>query len=98
MIIQQPALAPSPQPRPAPTARALPPEPVAQGGQNWTPIGGQIWKPIDSKGVDQEVASALRTGEDRDALACPDLHPLSSGCGPLMAGERGRLLYRELRL
>jgi hypothetical protein len=34
--------------RPAPTARALPPKHVAQEGQNWTPIEGQIWKPIDS--------------------------------------------------
>src|ERR1700733_2184080 len=49
-ITRQPALAPSPQPRPAPTARALPPKLVAQGGQNWTPIEGQIWKPIDSVG------------------------------------------------
>src|SRR5262249_47694373 len=47
-IAPQPALAPSPQPRPAPTARALPPGLVEQGGQNWTPIGGQICKPIDS--------------------------------------------------
>jgi hypothetical protein len=37
-ITLQPALAPSPQPRPAPTARALPPKPVAQRGQNWAPI------------------------------------------------------------
>src|SRR5258707_1326081 len=29
--IKQPALAPSPQHQPAPTARALPPKPVAQG-------------------------------------------------------------------
>src|SRR5712675_3279756 len=47
-INRQPALAPSPQPRPAPTARALPSEPVARGGQNWTPIEGQSWKPIDT--------------------------------------------------
>jgi hypothetical protein len=46
----QPALAPSPQPRPAPTARALSPGLVAQGGHNWTPIGGQIWTPIDTIG------------------------------------------------
>src|SRR5260370_42699416 len=46
-IAPQPALAASPQPRPAPTARALPPGLVEQGGQNWTPIGGQICKPID---------------------------------------------------
>src|SRR5580692_3870042 len=48
-INRQPALAPSPQPRPAPTARALPPKPVARGGHNWTPIGGQIWAPIDTR-------------------------------------------------
>src|SRR5258707_10550604 len=54
-IAPQPALAPSPQPRPAPTARALPPGLVEQGGQNWTPIGGQICKPIDTQ--------ALRIGE-----------------------------------
>src|SRR5262252_8327181 len=47
-IAQQPALAPPPQPPPAPTARALPPGLVEQGGQNWTPIRGQICKPIDS--------------------------------------------------
>ena len=41
-ITRPPALAPPPQPRPAPTGRALPPKPVAQGGQNWTPIRGQI--------------------------------------------------------
>jgi hypothetical protein len=48
-ITRQPALAPSPQPRPAPTARALPLKHAVQRGQNWTPIGGQIWKPIDSQ-------------------------------------------------
>jgi hypothetical protein len=37
-ITPQPALAPSPQPQPAPTPRALPSEPVAQRGQNWTPV------------------------------------------------------------
>src|SRR5262252_8450997 len=47
-IAQQPALAPPPQPPPAPTARALPPGLVEQGGQNWTPIRGQICKPIDT--------------------------------------------------
>jgi DNA replication protein DnaC len=38
----------SPQPPPVPTARALPPALVAREGQNWTPIMGQIWKPIDT--------------------------------------------------
>src|SRR5712672_2362671 len=41
-INRQPALAPSPQPRPAPTARALPSEPVARGGQSWTPIDTSV--------------------------------------------------------
>jgi hypothetical protein len=36
------------QRRRAPTARALPPEPAAQRGQNWTPIWGQFWTPIDT--------------------------------------------------
>src|SRR6478672_8085414 len=48
-ITRQPALAPSPQPRPAPTARSLPPKHAATGGQNWTPIRGQIWKLIDRR-------------------------------------------------
>src|SRR5271169_4864520 len=47
-ITRQPALAPSPQPRPAPTAQALPLKHAVPRGQNWTPIGGQIWKPIDT--------------------------------------------------
>src|SRR6266704_6419488 len=46
--ITQPALVSSPQSRPAPTRRALPSKPVAQRGQNWTPIRGQICKPIDT--------------------------------------------------
>src|SRR5262249_950951 len=47
-ITPKPALALSPQPQPAPTARSLPPELVAREGQNWTPMVGQIWKPIDT--------------------------------------------------
>jgi hypothetical protein len=54
------SLAPSPQPRPAPTARALPPEPVAQEGQNWTPIEGQIWKPIDMFGCFGDAVAPKR--------------------------------------
>src|SRR5580700_2833495 len=47
MITKQPALAPSPQPRPAPTARALPSELVAQRGPFWMPIRGPNLTPID---------------------------------------------------
>src|SRR4051794_10776113 len=36
---------------------ALPPKPVAQEGQNWTPIGGQIWKPIDSAAAGWPLAA-----------------------------------------
>src|SRR5215469_11921927 len=46
--IKRPALVSSPLSRPAPTSRALPPKPAAQRGQNWKPIRGQIWEPIDS--------------------------------------------------
>src|ERR1700716_902034 len=45
-ITPQPALAPSPQPRSAPTGRALPPELVVQEDQSWTLIVGQCWTPI----------------------------------------------------
>ena len=47
-ITHKPALAPSPQPRPAPTARALPSELVAQRGPFWMPIRGPNPTPIDS--------------------------------------------------
>src|SRR3974390_3731181 len=60
-ITRKPALAPSPQPRPAPTVRALPPEPVAQRGQNWTPIGGQSWKPIDTWTLATEIGTGVLT-------------------------------------
>ena len=61
-ITKPPALAPSPQPRPAPTARALPSGLVAQGGQNCTPIRGQICKPIDRqwKPRDPHLATSRR--------------------------------------
>src|SRR5205823_6568578 len=59
--IQQPALVPSPQPRPAPTGRALPPNLAAQGGQNWTPIRGQIWAPIDNSATRTRITLASRT-------------------------------------
>src|SRR6266478_4342461 len=62
--ITQPALVSSPQSRPAPTRRALPSKPVAQRGQNWTPIRGQICKPIDT--VCASCGSGMtRTGTNR---------------------------------
>src|SRR6476646_9697458 len=67
-ITRQPALAPSPQPRPAPTARSLPPKHAATGGQNCTPIGGQIWKPIDNFGRFCRFCRILHELERR----CPD--------------------------
>src|SRR3974390_1965745 len=67
-IAPHPALAPSPQPRPAPTARALPPALVEQGGQNWTPIGGQICTPIDTIRCDRHEGR-------RDIDPDVELHP-----------------------
>src|SRR5258705_7186831 len=48
MMIKQPALAPSPQPRQAPTVRALPAELAAQRGPFWMPIRGPNPTPIDT--------------------------------------------------
>lgn len=42
--ITPPALVSPPLSRPAPTRRALPANPAAQRGQNWTPMRGQICK------------------------------------------------------
>src|SRR5437764_6062686 len=46
-ITRQPALAPSPQPRPAPTGRALIAQNVGKGGPFWMPIRGPDCMPID---------------------------------------------------
>src|SRR6185437_11302825 len=46
-MFKQPALAPSPQPRPAPTTRALPAECADQRGPFWMPIRGPTRTPID---------------------------------------------------
>src|SRR3954468_20932418 len=48
-ITHKPPLAPSPQSRPAPTARALPPKPAAQRGPFWMPIRGPDPTPIDNR-------------------------------------------------
>src|SRR4051794_17989348 len=69
MITHKPALAPSPQPRSAPTARALPPELFAQRGPFWMPIRGPDPTPIDTPanasnigyGVFKRPASASKT-------------------------------------
>src|ERR1700688_1613623 len=47
-ITRQPALAPSPQPRPAPTGRALIAQNVRRGGPFWTPIRGPDRMPTDT--------------------------------------------------
>src|SRR5450432_3884321 len=52
MMIKQPALAPSPQPRPAPTVQALPAELAVQRGPFWMPIRGPNPTPIDKQLVE----------------------------------------------
>src|SRR5713101_216144 len=56
-ITRQPALAPSPQPRPAPTARALIVRNVGKGGPFWMPIWGPDRTPIDSLWATGEIRS-----------------------------------------
>src|SRR5262249_40845547 len=102
-IAPQPALAPSPQPRPAPTARALPPGLVEQGGQNWTPIGGQICTPIDSTTDRNKAICALLTSvSPRHSAATTEsamigrriiLPPLSQS--PRLRGANRALLKRH---
>src|SRR5712664_3801589 len=70
MMITQPALVSSPQSRPAPTRRALPSKPAAQGGQNWMPIRGQICKPIDTK-IDFSTNSFICASPLRRNLKAP---------------------------
>lgn len=48
-ITRQPALAPSPQPRPAPTGRTLIVRSAKRGGPFWMPIWGPDPTPIDTK-------------------------------------------------
>src|SRR5262245_5066714 len=95
-IAPQPALAPSPQPRPAPTARALPPGLVEQGGQNWTPIGGQILTPIDT--YNSNAGADVRVGSfatDRCAMKigpcpqCPESDGLPSKRRPSRWANNG---------
>ena len=51
-ITRQPALAPSPQPRPAPTGRTLIVRNAKRGGPPWMPIWGPDRTPIDTVGGD----------------------------------------------
>src|SRR6185437_6204019 len=59
--ITPPALVSPPLSRPAPTRRALPANPAAQRGQNWTPMRGQICKPIDIENLLRSVWHAVFT-------------------------------------
>src|SRR3982074_2417231 len=67
MMIKHPALAPSPQPRPAPTVRALPAELAVQRGPFWMPIRGPNPTPIDSLDlaflIDAEDKGSVRRGQ-----------------------------------
>src|SRR5450432_467975 len=63
MMIKQPALAPSPQSRPAPTVRALPPELAVQRGPFWMPIRGPNPTPIDILAFRQWNTPVLVSGE-----------------------------------
>src|SRR5437660_6890987 len=65
MITQQPALAPSPQPRPAPTGRALIVQNVGRRGPFWMPIWGPDRMPIDT--AQHDLALAVPVG-DRQSL------------------------------
>lgn len=67
-MFKQPALAPSPQPRPAPTTRALPAEHADQRGPFWRPIGGPSQTPIDTGLTDVDLAAF---GEHLRTCRCP---------------------------
>src|SRR5271170_6981686 len=60
-ITRQPALAPSPQSRPAPTGRTLIARNAKRGGPFWMPIRGPDPTPIDS--VDVLMPAAEVAGE-----------------------------------
>src|SRR5277367_2098447 len=66
MMIKQPALAPSPQPRPAPTVRALPAELAVQRGPFWMPIRGPNPTPIDTQHFERRarLISAIARGRE----------------------------------
>src|SRR5882762_5669641 len=63
MMIKHPALAPSPQPRPAPTVRALPAELAVQRGPSWMPIRGPNPTPIDNPGFALQGESNAGSGK-----------------------------------
>src|SRR5208282_4332391 len=79
-ITSQPALAPSPQPRPAPTGRALIAQNVGKGGPFRMPIRGPDWMPIDSH--DAALVGGEPTtlrGAEIVAVAAEDVRNLQLG-------------------
>src|SRR5882757_366088 len=76
MITLQPALAPSPQPRPAPTARALIVRNVGRRGPFWMPIWGPDRTPIDNP---YEIQRFQFTSQGEDVfMAYMDVLPRQS--------------------
>jgi hypothetical protein len=104
--ITQTALVSSPQPRPAPTRRALPPSHAVQRGQNWKPIRGPIWAPIDRLGASLKrvrpkngrTSVYNRARNLRDSVFCILLATLSSGGSRMLGVWRSysRLTRRRL--
>src|SRR5436853_3154221 len=90
-IRHKPALAPSLQPRPAPTARALPSELVAQRGPFWMPIRGPDPTPIDT-------APSLVFPEGPDKVS-PLLDLVGGGHSPSVAVKQpSECDFQEMRV
>src|SRR3974377_1741283 len=89
-ITRQPALAPSPQPRPAPTARALIGQNVERGGPFWMPIWGPVRAPIDN---------ILFPGHFRNFLSVSECNPEFFGpvpCCPIFPELAERCLLAQI--
>src|SRR5208282_5359427 len=81
-ITSQPALAPSPQPRPAPTGRALIAQNVGKGGPFRMPIRGPDWMPIDNQDLGTDrlgVVEALESGGIPRKLVVPEVARAHAG-------------------
>src|ERR1700720_248250 len=87
-ITRQPALAPSPQPRPAPTARALPPNHVARGGQIWKPFDTQTEYFRFCSGPDLTDASVLSAPALAVRLTQPRIRRAENVCRPRRPRDR----------